>query len=676
MSNLFLLTNSEVIDLFEIKLNDFEGYLYFHGSKNFEKDLVFQGRTYLYIPCEMSNLQYGSDGKQNRPVIKISNVNNFISNLIKDRGNLLGKEFNRKKMLAKDLDAINFGGAFKNPLGVSGFKDFISNDKFIVNKKNSENKERVEFELSNILDIDGLTCPSRKVFNNSCQWQYRGHGCNYGKIANYSGPNVKITESAKSSLEGVLKHYDEAGDSIRSYLGVWLDYSGVTVSENTTKYFRQVPTDYTYWNLIYPEIYFKTALNNSWVNKAGILNTSPAEGVQGQLNENMAWSGDEGPIVFPNSGRLGDNYGILPKGSGDTFNQQYPSYIDLKLNYDYNNKDLTIFYIFEPVSTFMPQRGELKAALTTEDLKTRIGLTDGITKRTVFTGARLDSFRIKDTNNQSLGPYFFRPVSTRKGGARFRPYNDVIDFPRLYSCSIPAVDTGEDLIKFYKNGTFLSSVEPNYGGSDSSHGIENLGFYTKSDIVIYEIIIFQKQLTANQIGSINTYLGAKYGISTPSSDISQDLYKASSSFFAQSDGNLGVPMADENDKTFLKLFDDKFKYNSSYGFKDLVYKGDYNSKTVYKRGDFVKIDINIDFDFTKDSSTQNSELPHRFFICVSEQGSKGINPLDNSIIWKEDKCSKSLSGCSLRFGSDDAISKAIPFGGFPGTVDYDYELPS
>ena len=65
-----------------------------------------------------------------------------------------------------------------------------------------------------------------------------------------------------------------------------------------------------------------------------------------------------------------------------------------------------------------------------------------------------------------------------------------------------------------------------------------------------------------------------------------------------------------------------------------------------------------------------------FFICISQQGSKGINPLDNSIIWKEDKCSKSLSGCSLRFGSDQEIAKKIPFGGFPGTVDYDYELPS
>ena len=135
-------------------------------------------------------------------------------------------------------------------------------------------------------------------------------------------------------------------------------------------------------------------------------------------------------------------------------------------------------------------------------------------------------------------------------------------------------------------------------------------------------------------------------------------------------------MSDEDDKMFFKSYDKELKYYDSYGLEDLIYKGDYNSKTVYQKGDFVKIDANIDFDFTKDSLTQNSELPHRFFICISQQGSKGINPLDNSIIWKEDKCSKSLSGCSLRFGSDDEIDKKIPFGGFPGTVDYDYELPS
>ena len=114
MSNLFLLNNTEIIDLFEIKLNDFEGYLYFHGSKNFEKNLVFQGKTYLYIPCEMSNLQYDSEGKQNRPTFTISNVNNFISNIIKDRKDLLGKDFYRKKNLSGNRRGGNMGSCAAN----------------------------------------------------------------------------------------------------------------------------------------------------------------------------------------------------------------------------------------------------------------------------------------------------------------------------------------------------------------------------------------------------------------------------------------------------------------------------------------------------------------------------------------------------------------------------------
>jgi lambda family phage minor tail protein L len=667
MSNLFLLTNSEVIDLFEIKLNDFEGYLYFHGSKNFEKDLVFQGRTYLYIPCEMSNLQYGSDGKQNRPVIKISNVNNFISNLIKDRGNLLGKEFNRKKMLAKDLDAVNFDGASKNPLGSSSFKDFISNDKFVVNKKNSENKERVEFELSNILDIDGLTCPSRKVYNNTCQWQYRGHGCNYGKILNYDGPNVQITKPTKTSLEAVLDLY--TGDSIKNYLGVWLDSNGLTTSSDLTKYRRASSVEY---GGVYSDLFFNTALD-SWVNKAGTLNTSAADGVI--TTQNMTWSNDGlGPIIFTNSGRLKNNSGVCPVRPNFGYQAVKPNSSFLKLNLltNYDNKDLTIFYVFEPTTIFVPTRGYLGRALETEDLETYIGVHGGNSDFYRNKSARLDSFQIKNSDNRIISNRRFSNHSAA------RPSSSAANIPVIYSCSIPKDNNGD--ISFYKNGFLLNSLTPNY--SSGSHGIDNLGFNksvnTSSHIVIYEVIIFEKQLTQKQIESINTYLGNKYGISTAGSDISSSKGKPSSDFFNQNgeDGNLGVPMSDENDKMFFKSYDDKLKYYDSYGLEDLIYKGDYNSKTVYQKGDFVKIDANIDFDFTKDSLTQNSELPHRFFICISQQGSKGINPLDNSIIWKEDKCSKSLSGCSLRFGSDQEIAKKIPFGGFPGTVDYDYELPS
>lgn len=676
MSNLFLLKNSEIIDLFEIKLNDFEGYLYFHGSKNFNKDLVFQGRSYLYIPCEMSNLQYDSEGKQNRPTFSISNVNNFISNIIKDRGDLLGKEFYRKKLLAKDLDAVNFGGKSKNPLGVSTFNEFISSDKFVINKKNLENKERVEFELSNILDIDGLTCPSRKVYNNSCPWQYRGYGCNYGKNLGYSGPYVSVLEPAYTTLEGVVASYDGGSDTIREYLGSWFNYSGVTVSEDFSQYVK-------YLQNFGPEViykYFKTA--TAWENKAGDINASASGDVLANINTDITWTSTLGPVVYYNTGRLKNNYGICPilPNFGDSFNQ----FQKIQLSYDFSGKDLTVFYIAEPTnafagsnSTYTPWKkngGYFVRGLQTENLNTFIGYSGNRSSSVLDKNSKLDSVQIKNANNRALGSE--------------HPLANNVNTPIIYSCSIPKdnysgiSDPGDiNKINLFKNGYKISSLEPEYG-SGLSHDIENLGFNsstnTSSHIVIYEIIIFQKLLSETQIKSINSYLGYKYGVDVNDSEISNSSFKPSSEFFGGfEDGNLGIPIADENDKLFLRDTSEDFRYYDSYNFQDLIYKGDYNSEVNYQRGDFVKIDPDINFDFTKDSLTQNSELPSRFFICISKDGSKGIDPLSNSQIWKEDKCSKKLSGCLARFRVDQTDkSQKIPFGGFPGTVSYDYELPS
>ncbi len=134
--------NTSVLDLFEIKLNDFDGYFRFHGSKNLKSNIIFKQKEYLFIPCEISNLEYSSEAKQNRPTLSIANINNYISNLIKDRKDLIGKRFYRKKILTKDLDDVNFGGSNKNTLGASSFSSFISVDTFVIQKKNSENKEQ------------------------------------------------------------------------------------------------------------------------------------------------------------------------------------------------------------------------------------------------------------------------------------------------------------------------------------------------------------------------------------------------------------------------------------------------------------------------------------------------------------------------------------------------------
>jgi len=678
MSNLFLLNNTEIIDLFEIKLNDFEGYLYFHGSKNFEKNLVFQGKTYLYIPCEMSNLQYDSEGKQNRPTFTISNVNNFISNIIKDRKDLLGKDFYRKKLLAKDLDSVNFEGESKNPLGVSGFSEFISSDKFIINKKNLENKERVEFELSNVLDIDGLTCPSRKVYNNSCPWLYRGYGCNYGKNLSYSGPYINITEPSNKTLLEAIEAYDNINqyDQNKGYLGGWFDYSGIEESQKFSRYKKVLGGN----EVVYKD--FRTATsnnNNFWQNKAGDINNNPSDSDVGEnISINISWNGEVGPAIFYNIGRLNDNYGIAPVLPDNPNSRNYlipiSFHIPLKLEYDYNEKDITVFYVSEPTSAFWarkrpsseaPYNGFFYRGLETEDHNTFIGFSGQQEGRIQDSNSRIDSLRIKNSSNQRV--------------SNVHPLASNSNKPIIYSCCIPALERENNKIKFFKNGGMIFSTPPNYNGG--SHGINNLGFNFDgayaSHIVIYEIIIFQKLLSDEAIGYINSYLGSKYGITTKYSEINSLSQKSSSDFFiGYDDGNLGVPIADENDKLFFKKRSNEFPYYDSYGLENLVYKGDYNNKTSYSKGNFVKIDPDINFDFTKDSLTQNSELPSRFFVCISDNGSKGINPLDNTEIWIEDKCSKKLSGCVTRFRtSQSEQSQKIPFGGFPGTVSYDYDLP-
>lgn len=200
MNTLFKLNNYVVIDLFEIELESNEGYLRFHGSKNFERNIVFQNKQYIFIPCEFSDYQSTSDGRQSRPKLKVGNINNYFSRVLQDRSDLIGKNFNRKKILAKDLDAINFTDG-QNPFGISSFNTYINFDKFIVNAKLSENLNFVELELVTKVDVESLSVPARKITNDTCSWNYRCFGCNYGNNRKYEGPtdiNAKISTPSGS----------------------------------------------------------------------------------------------------------------------------------------------------------------------------------------------------------------------------------------------------------------------------------------------------------------------------------------------------------------------------------------------------------------------------------------------------------------------------------------------
>lgn len=621
MSNLFLLDNTSVLDLFEIKLNDFDGYFRFHGSKNLKSNIVFKQKEYIFIPCEMSNLEYSSEAKQNRPTLSIANINNYISNLIKDRKDLIGKRFYRKKILAKDLDDVNFGGSNKNTLGVPSFSSFISVDTFIIQKKNSENKDKVEFQLANVLDLDGQTVPSRKVYNDICQWQYRGCGCNYGKLSNYNGPTIQVKSTKFETLSSVIAAPDNG--LLTTNLSLWLNNTTEKTYGSAIEVTASSGKKYSFQNV------------TDWNDSSLLINTAGSQKPTTQTANLKR---------FTNVGRLNDQEGVFLL-SQDSF------LIDFEF-FGASN-DLTIFYVSETTN----KRYDLAGDNTPNGGYIARGLTSS-------TGDLNKNFLLGYHEGFSDVVY---PSNTFKNDKKIWAYYDLS--PKIYAYSNKY---GGNKI-FYKNGSTLFSRTGSLDLNALKLGFNKINNEV-SDIVIYEVIVFNKVLNDSAIKSVFSYLSTKYNIEV--SNYQEDIKSTNgSTIFSRSaftqEGNLGVPMADENNKLFLKYPDNIYSDFESYGLIDLNYKGDYNSNTIYSQGDFVKIDEEIDFDFNETAIQKNSILPSRFFVCLSKEGVTAKHPVDHTNIWKEDKCSRNLNGCSLRFNN----TENIPFGSFPATLSYDYKLP-
>ena len=111
-------------------------------------------------------------------------------------------------------------------------------------------------------------------------------------------------------------------------------------------------------------------------------------------------------------------------------------------------------------------------------------------------------------------------------------------------------------------------------------------------------------------------------------------------------GYNGAPVADKKDNTLTPTSD----------------KGAYQENTTYNAGDYVYME-------SKDDSGGEELYPRKYYVCA---GSTTESPLSNKEKWKEDECSRSIDGCRLRFNSAHEISYGLPFGGFPGTENFDF----
>jgi len=171
---------SALLSLYELNASSLGGpTLYFHdGSSNNYKNITFNGVEYIAFPIFMEGFEYDGKGSLPRPKLRAANINGFVSYYILNGNNLIGAKLSRKRVFARFIDAVNFDNGV-NPYGTADPDAAYPDDIFFVNRKITENKDYIEFELATPLEIDNVKIPNRMVFARICGFKYRDSSCGY-----------------------------------------------------------------------------------------------------------------------------------------------------------------------------------------------------------------------------------------------------------------------------------------------------------------------------------------------------------------------------------------------------------------------------------------------------------------------------------------------------------------
>ena len=140
----------------------------FHSGNNLKdnNDLVWQSNTYARMPCEASGFSYSGKGKLPRPTLTFSNILGNITTILQKVNqttafsDLTGAKVIRRRTLSRFLDAVNFPSSI-NPYGTPDPSSELPQEIYFIERKVTENRDIVQFELVSTFDLIGVGAPKK-----------------------------------------------------------------------------------------------------------------------------------------------------------------------------------------------------------------------------------------------------------------------------------------------------------------------------------------------------------------------------------------------------------------------------------------------------------------------------------------------------------------------------------
>lgn len=175
----------QYVELFTLDITSLGGgVLYWTPARPKDGEaIIWQGNTYTSIDVKTEGFERSSTGPISMPKITIGNTDNMIGILISDYDDLLGCTVTRTRTLYEFLD----GQPAADPTAQWPL------DIYKVERKASENKNEVVFELSAALDQESAMLPRHVCLRDTCMQIYRyysGGSFDYSKATcPYVGTN-------------------------------------------------------------------------------------------------------------------------------------------------------------------------------------------------------------------------------------------------------------------------------------------------------------------------------------------------------------------------------------------------------------------------------------------------------------------------------------------------------
>tara|TARA_B100000427_G_scaffold16370_1_gene12752 strand:- start:5336 stop:5962 length:627 start_codon:yes stop_codon:yes gene_type:complete len=191
VSELQKINPSNIVELFQLQLDTTihgaNTTYYFHNgvSENNNGNLIFDSVEYTRMPIEASGFEF--NGKQlPRPKLRISNIlGTFTTILLTLPQGLEGAKVTRIRTLERYIDHINFDigdilleddsellqendslvsqESSDNPHGTPDPTATFPDEVYFIDRKSTENRDIIEFELAASFDLQGVRLPKRQV---------------------------------------------------------------------------------------------------------------------------------------------------------------------------------------------------------------------------------------------------------------------------------------------------------------------------------------------------------------------------------------------------------------------------------------------------------------------------------------------------------------------------------